>query len=139
MAKHITCWQTWALAPSRARIPLVLVLLLRVNWRAKVVFTRKILKQKDKHLQLYPRNLHHVTKLYQFYSKHIVLGALRLGYSTFSWLTSVKPQTSPRTSKNPGVAEQRIRCEVVMDFERATWRAFQQVFPNAILRRCTFH
>jgi hypothetical protein len=23
--------------------------------------------------------------------------------------------------------------EVVMDFERATWRAFQQVFPNAIL------
>ena len=30
--------------------------------------------------------------------------------------------------------------KVVMDFERATWRAFQQVFPNAIrLRGCAFH
>ena len=26
-----------------------------------------------------------------------------------------------------------------MDFERATWRAFQQVFPNAVLRGCAFH
>ena len=29
--------------------------------------------------------------------------------------------------------------EVVMDFERATWRAFQKVFPNAVLRGCAFH
>ena len=26
-----------------------------------------------------------------------------------------------------------------MDFERTTWRAFQQLFPNAILRGCAFH
>jgi hypothetical protein len=29
--------------------------------------------------------------------------------------------------------------EVVTDFEKATWRAFQSVFPDASLFGCAFH